>query len=191
MSPDLRVERWSYRVRPTRVFLLHLHFNDAGEPPEGMPEMSAFEVDLGLARPNPLQLSVALTVATAEDSPLSMTVTYAADYEMNALVPEDKRDEEWKHTAYYLAPGLLYPYIREMYTNVTSRWVGGPVSLPFLPIPLHIPDDKQAIPPPPPDAEFQAELHLNEPEEREPANDKRRRAKRPRKARPKGRDAKD
>lgn len=154
------VDALSYPVvRPTRVYLVDAHFNDPFVA-ETLPGQSAFLVDLELSRPSELELSVALTVATAEDSPYQLSITYAADFTMSDEVLEGSREDMWRYAAYELAPSLLYPYIREAFSSVTSRSRLGVEALPFLPIPLETPEEDQEIPPPPSDSDYQPTLAL-------------------------------
>ena len=168
MEHSLVLDQWGYHVRPLRMYLVHVHFDSSlpeGEP-ENDPEEAAplpegaFVVRLGLVRLAAMELSVELTVETPSAVPVMFSMTYAADFEMHPGLPEAHREAMWRHVAYYLAPRSLYPYIRELVTNLTSRVPGGPILLPFSPIPLNIPVSEQFVPPSPSDAEFQAEFDL-------------------------------
>lgn len=168
MEHSLILEQWSYHVRPLRMYLVHVHFDSSSEEPELEHEMDeappppegTFRVRLGLVRLAAMELSVELTVETSSASPVLFSMTYAADFQMHPGLPEAHREDVWRHVAYYLAPRLLYPYVRELITNLTSRVLSAPIALPFSPIPLNIPASEQFVPPPPSDAEFQAELEL-------------------------------
>jgi preprotein translocase subunit SecB len=153
-----------YPVTPTRVYLGHVHFSppvaDEGQRP---PDAAAFYIDLEIARPSPLELSVALTVTTSDEYPIHFTATYVADFRMAEAVEEDQQEDWWINTAYGLAPNLLYPYIREMFVNLTARSSWGSVTLPFMPIPLDVPDEDKVIPPPPAGSDYQQELAILEP----------------------------
>ena len=132
------------------VYLLGAHFEDGGHGAavNGMDYL----VDLSVSRDTPLELSVALTVATTERAPVRLRVIYGADF----LLPEDASDEDreevLRETAYSLAPAMLYPYIRQFFSDVTGRGRGDRITLPFLPIPLDLDPQEQAIPPAPPNA---------------------------------------
>jgi Preprotein translocase subunit SecB len=142
------VDEESYpAIRLVRAYMIYARFADlfAAEASSG----GEFLVDLGLTRVSELELSVALTVRTSEDSPYELTVTYAADFVMVDEVPAETREEIWRNTAYELAPSLLYPYIREAFASVTGRSRLGTEALPFLPLPLETPEEEQAIPPAP------------------------------------------
>lgn len=159
-AESIVVDALSYPVvRPTRVFLVHAHFEDTFVA-ETLPVRSAFLVDLVLSRSSELELSVALTVSTTEDSPYQLSITYAADFAMSDEVLEGSREDMWRYAAYELAPSLLYPYIREAFSSVTSRSRLGAEALPFLPLPLETPEEDQEIPPPPSDSDYQPALAL-------------------------------
>jgi hypothetical protein len=130
------------------VYLLNAHFEDGG--PGAAVEGLDYLVDLTVGRDTPLELSVALTVATSERAPVRLRVTYGADF----LLPEDATDEDreevMRETAYRLAPAMLYSYIRQFFSDVTGRGRGERIALPFLPIPLDLDRQEQAVPPAPP-----------------------------------------
>ena len=146
-------------IRPTRLFLVDAHFRDPFIADPSL-ERGAFLVDLSLSRGSELELTVILTISTDEDSPYELSVSYAADFSMADQVDVAARESIWRNAAYELAPSLLYPYIREAFTSLTSRSRLEPEALPFLPIPLQIPQEEQEIPPPPPDSEYQPEFAL-------------------------------
>lgn len=148
-------------IRPTRLFLVDAHFRDPFVA-DGVLERGAFLVDLRLSRGAELELTVILTISTDDDSPYELSVSYAADFSMADQVNAAVRDSVWRYAAYELAPSLLYPYIREAFTSLTSRSRLGPEALPFLPIPLEIPEAEQEIPPPPPHSGYQPEFALSD-----------------------------
>src|SRR5215213_5467355 len=128
--PSLLVNERSYdAVRPLRVYLVRCGFDDPGEGPEVLP--SEFVVDLALFRTAVLDLGVHMTVSTVLDSPLAFSVTYGVDFRMSESVEDDERDEVWRDTAFELAPSLLYPYIREFFSDVTARSLSPGIFLPF------------------------------------------------------------
>jgi hypothetical protein len=143
------VAGWSYLADPVRVSLTHCHLLDRGgsdEEAEDFGDEPEIAVSLGLLRRSALHLSVALRVQTPDDAPVHLDVTYTADYEMDEGVSEEQRDTEWRHIAYSVSPGLLYPYLRELISNITSRWRGGPIVLPLIPLPIPVPEDARVIP---------------------------------------------
>jgi preprotein translocase subunit SecB len=163
MSAEFSLDRNSYDpVRPMRVYLSHAHFYDPEDTPEYFPEEAAFRVNLDLQRPEPLVLKVALSVTTeGDEAPLQLTCTYVAEYEMSASVPDAERERLWQDVVHGSAPRLLYPYVREFYSNITSRWRGGAFTLPHTPFPFPF-TGLAELPPPPGDAPYQSELPLED-----------------------------
>ena len=163
METETRVSRASFLAFAKRIVLDHVHFaaTDASDD-----EIKAFIDDwevlvgLRLVRHSPIHLDVTLSVAVPEGAPLMLEVSYVVEYEMNPNVPEEERDAEWLAIAYQIAPGLLYPYLREMVSNITSRWRGGPLALPLIPLPIAYPEDEVAVPPAPADVPDQESLQL-------------------------------
>jgi hypothetical protein len=132
------------------VYLMHAHFEDGG--PGARVNGLDYVVDLSVGRDTPLDLTVVLTVATAERAPLRLRVTYGADFLLPEHASEEDREEIVRETAYRLAPAMLYSYIRQFFSDVTGRGRGERISLPFLPIPLDLEREEQPVPPPPPDS---------------------------------------
>lgn len=166
MPPELKVGPLDYKVYPTGVYLVHSHFGDKqplGVPLDGdtpLPDEFAFLVDVSLLRHSPVHLTVVLGVSTPEEAPVEVHVVYGVDFVMNDRVPAEERENEWKQAAYHLAPGLLYPYMREFLSSLTIRSRMGPLILPFIPLPLGIPDEEMTVPPPPSGSGYQGELEL-------------------------------
>jgi hypothetical protein len=131
-------------------YLMHAHFEDGG--PGARVTGLDYVVDLSVGRDTPLDLSVVLTVATAEKAPIRLRVTYGADFLLPEHASEADREEIVRETAYRLAPAMLYSYIRQFFSDVTGRGRGERVTLPFLPMPLELAREDQPIPPPPPDS---------------------------------------
>ena len=153
--PSLVVNERSYdAIRPLRVYLVRCAFDDSGKDTAESP--GDFVVDVALFRTALLDLGVHMTVGTAGDSPFAFSVTYGVDFRMSEDVEADERDEIWRDTAYELAPSLLYPYIREFFSDVTTRSLVPGTFLPFVPIPLDVPIEAQVIPPTPPQTGFDA-----------------------------------
>lgn len=113
------------------------------------PDHARLSVDLELVRTSPLHLTVALTLQGTSGLPYLLRVVYVADFEMDADVPEDRRDEAWREAAFVRAPRVLYPYVRELVANLTARAEDAPLLLPDDPDALGLPADGVPIPPPP------------------------------------------
>lgn len=135
------------RVHPVRVYLVRCAFEGPGRAPAVDP--NAFVVDLALIRERALDLTVHLTVATAADAAFALSATFGADYRMSQEVPEEERDALWRRTAYELAAPLLYPYLRELFRDLTGRSLATSIDLPLVPVPLGVSPENQAIPAPP------------------------------------------
>src|SRR5215213_8187837 len=166
MPPEHTLRSEGYPVRPAGVYLRHAHFYDPDDTSEDFPDEQSFKVGLDLVRPTPLTLTVLLTVSTGEDAPIACECTYAVDYVMHGSVPAEEREELWRRVAFSLAPRLLYPYVREFFTNMTARWRGKSFILPFTTVPLP-PMEDVAIPPAQSE-EYQSELPLIGPLSSEP-----------------------
>jgi hypothetical protein len=157
------VDRWSYSVVPARVFLVHATFAEREGPntePKPFPEEGEVLLGLSLYRRSALKLTVGIEASLGEESPFDVRVLYAVDMEMHDVVPEENRDAIWKHAALNIAPGLLYPYLRETISSLTERSRGETFVLPFVPLPLDGMEDIE-IPAPPIPSEDQAELPLH------------------------------
>lgn len=165
MGYTTQVQRWSYLVHPVRVFLVQASYGDRAGPykelelPPGGNE-AAYEITVGVFRPSPLRLTTVLSFETAPDDPVDLLVRYAAEFEMHEAVPEPERDREWREIVLHVAPGLLYPYLRETVTNLMARGRGLELVLPLIPLPLSFEEDDFEIPPPRP-SEDQAEFDLD------------------------------
>lgn len=151
-SPSLATEEV---VTPVAVVLHHAQFSDRyldDEELAALDEQAPYELDLALARLSPLHLSVALTFATGDAFPYTLAIRYAVDFEMSESVPEDRRDEVWRDAACRWAPAILYPYVRELATNLTARWIDAPLVLPLVPESLGYDPGDLEIPPSPKEA---------------------------------------
>lgn len=160
MPPKHTIRPDDFPVRPARVYLGHAHFYDPGNTPEKFSDEQSFRVGLDLERPDPQTLTVLLTVSTGPDAPLACECTYAVDYVMRGTVPPEEQEELWRRVAFVMAPRLLYPYVREFFTNITARWRGRSLTLPFSTVPL--PPMEDVVIPPARSAEYQPELPLIE-----------------------------
>lgn len=153
----------SFHTRPLRIFLVRSIFAERSGPLEEPKRLSGDQgilVGIGLFRPSYHRLIISLTVEVEEDAPFDLDVTYAVEFEMNEEVADEDQDYLWKHVAAHVAPGLLYPYVREAVTHLTSRWRGDTFSLPLIPLPA-LPEDEIAIPAPPENSDRQGVLPLN------------------------------
>lgn len=153
------VARWSYPVTPVRLFLVEAYFVDNAGPfedpvSETAPDDEIARLSLQVFRPAPLRLTVVLGFESSENEPVQIVSSYAAEFEMSQVVPEADREREWRHIALHVAPGLLYPYLRETVTTLAARGRGRRRLLPLVPLPLTFYDDESfEIPPPPSDTE--------------------------------------
>jgi preprotein translocase subunit SecB len=148
MANDITVEEGDYAVVMRRLFLDHVHFLDRtqGEEPQSPTAGTAVQVSLGLTRLSASRMIVALSAANAEDAPYQVSVTYAAEYEALKELPEEELDRVWRHLAVQIAPGVLYPYLRELITNLTSRSAAYTLNLPLIPLPLGIQEEDLQLP---------------------------------------------
>lgn len=188
MPPSGTVSETDLALRPHRVYLVSCSFDDTGAAgaESWHPEGSVFAFGLGFERPAPLELVVFMSVTLETErsqeeedekqgkeverenrAPFDLSVTYAAEFEIHESIPDERREEVLRLIGYRFGPQLLYTYIREFYTNVTSRWRGTPLVLPFLPIPLEPAEgeEDEGIPPPPPHSAYQRELPFSGEEE--------------------------
>jgi hypothetical protein len=147
----LTVNEDSYpRVRLRRVYLRHALFEDGGDGAR----LNGYDylVDLTLGRRSALELTVELAIATPEDAPVRLSVSYGADFVLPESVPEADRDEVLRETAYEVAPVVLYTYVRQMVEDLTGRGRGERITLPLLPVPLEVGEEEQRVPPPVPES---------------------------------------
>lgn len=162
MPHSSSVTRSSFPVRATRTLLLQCSFFD------NFSEHGLDDSDLGvivgldLMRVSASVLGVVLRVSTPDDSPYELDVSYAVEYEADETLTEEDRDAAWRALAFNSAPPLLYTYIRELVSNLTSRASHGPMTLPLLPLPIYVPEEEQVIPEAPEDAVYQTGLDLEE-----------------------------
>jgi hypothetical protein len=157
--PSVVVNEHSYdAVRPLRVYLVRCAFRDQEEATDEAPR--EFMIDIALFRTAVLELGLHMTVSTAPDAPFFFSVTYGVDYRMSEHVEDAEREDVWRYTAYELGPSLLYPYIREFFSDVTGRSQFPATFLPYVPIPLDVPIEAQEIPSPPPHSGFRTGFDL-------------------------------
>lgn len=139
-GPPTYVDSSDYHVVPERIFLVHSSFADRAGPlqePDALPDDLGFFISLGMHRLSRYRLTVAVSVDYAgEDAPFDLTVTYAAEFRMHDSVPSDAVEGLWKYIAQDLAVKVLYPYLRHAVSDLTDKWRGERVYLPFIPIPL-------------------------------------------------------
>jgi hypothetical protein len=163
MTEPQRVDWYAYPVVPLRLRLIGVHFHDDETASDADCAAFAQHPDLYermlLARPSANSISVALEITTGEGAPLYMQVTYAADFRLHDDLAKEERDKALKYTAYYLAPRTIYPYLREFIANLTKRWRGGEITLPYFPLPTQRVDESE-LEIPQPLEEYQAELPL-------------------------------
>jgi preprotein translocase subunit SecB len=139
-------------VRLQRVYLVRASFEDEGAV--FRPNARDYIVDLSVNRRSELELSVelavALTAATAGETPLRVSACYGADFVLAEDLLPAERDEVLRQTAYELAPAVLYSYVRQVFDDLTGRGRAERITLPFMPIPLELEEDEMQIPAPPP-----------------------------------------
>jgi preprotein translocase subunit SecB len=155
MEDPVRTSLARAGVSLTDVTLHHVLFSDRNPPagePDDPPEYAGFSLELEAVRASALHLAVALTLSARSGLPFELSVTYAAHFEMDASIPAQRRDAVWRDVS-RRAPEILFPYIRELVTNLTARWGEAPLLLPPDPEQLgwtpRVPD----IPPAPADVE--------------------------------------
>ncbi len=166
---DNRPVDWTgYPVVPSRIRLVVAQFVDNEAIPDeactGFAANPQLFERLLLARSSPVNLSAAIEVTTAEEAPAFLRVMYAIDFALSAEMPEDERENLLRVSAYYIAPRTIYPYLREFVSNLTKRWRGGEILLPYFPIPIPPSEDGELIVPPPPPGEVyrQGEIPLEQ-----------------------------
>jgi hypothetical protein len=150
------VDSSDYYVVPERIFLAQSKFADRAGPlgePDALPDDLGFFISLGMHRLSRYRLTVAVTVAyDEEDAPFDLSVTYAAEFRMHDTVPSDAIEGLWKYVAQDLAVKVLYPYLRQAVSELTDKWRGDKVYLPFIPIPLDEEEGVEFVVPLPADA---------------------------------------
>lgn len=142
------VDSSDFQVVPERIFLVQSTFADRSGPADEPDPLSEDNIEilisLGLHRLSRYRLTVAVSVAYAgEDAPFDLAVTYAAQFRMHDTVPSDLVEELWAYVARDLAVKLLYPYLRQAVSELTEKWRGDKVYLPFIPIPLELEDGEE------------------------------------------------
>jgi preprotein translocase subunit SecB len=149
------VDSSDFHVVPERIFLVQSSFADRSGPadePDSLSDNVELLISLGLHRLSKYRLTVAVSAAYAgEDAPFDLAVTYAAQFRMHDTVPSDAVEELWEYIARDLAVKLLYPYLRQAVSELTEKWRGDKVYLPFIPIPLELEDDEEFVVPLPAD----------------------------------------
>jgi preprotein translocase subunit SecB len=141
------VDSSDYHVVPERIFLVDSTFADRSGPrdePAPIPDDLGIVISVALHRLGRFRLTVAVTIATVgEDSPFDLSVTYAGQFRMHDTVPADNIEPLWGYIARDLAIKVLYPYLRQAVSELTDRWRGEKLFLPFIPIPLHFADGEE------------------------------------------------
>lgn len=133
-----------YDVQPERVFLLEVNIRTTGfaladrEIEEGDIEEGEIGVLLTLGRPADRTLLVLITLTFENSRWYEGTTTYGAEFRMAEHVPPEDMESTWRYVASELAPITLYPFLREVLLNVTSRTLAPKLVLPFAPLPLEM-----------------------------------------------------
>lgn len=105
---------------------------------------------LGLGRPSGNELVVQMTFRFERLHGLRLELTYGVHFRRTA--PVEDEDRYWRDVATQVAPVVLYPYVRETVTALTSRAAVPPVILPIVnfktlidPASLDIPRAEDAV----------------------------------------------
>jgi hypothetical protein len=135
-----------YDVQPERIFLLEVNIRhlveSSGFTPaqEGEIEEGEIGVVLTLGRPSDRTLLVCITLQIENSRWYEGATTYGAEFRMGEDVPPEAMESTWRYVVSQLAPITLYPFLREILLNVTSRTLAPKLVLPFAPLPLEIGD---------------------------------------------------
>jgi preprotein translocase subunit SecB len=130
-------------VTPVRVYLVAAELRDVsapGEAPRAWDDETEFETSIALHRPAARKLTVALTVESGPDTPIELSVTCAADFEVAAAADAAAIDATWERVIFEDAPSLLYPYVRSEISRLVAASRAPALVLPFIPLPIPRPD---------------------------------------------------
>jgi preprotein translocase subunit SecB len=149
-----------FRVTVENVYLVHARFLDTvgPDPAEASPlGETPFSLSFAFGRTRADRLTIAIGVTLQVERPYHVEVMYGADFVLNPDVPESEREATWRKAAATLAPVVLYPFIREMIHNLTSRSQAEELVLPVLWFGSVSPEEIE-LPPAPDSHEGQMEL---------------------------------
>lgn len=125
----------NFRVQVDEVFLVHARFLDTestGEARTPVPVNTPVSLTLAFHRHALNRLTIALAVEAEFSKPYRIEVIYAGTFRLTDEVPPDEIEESWKRCAAQVAPIVLYPFVREIMANLSSRGRSEPLVLPIL-----------------------------------------------------------
>jgi preprotein translocase subunit SecB len=140
-----------FRAQVEEIFLVHARFLDPSPPrgpAESVPDGAGVTVAIALDRQELRRITVAVSAHLEVHQPYRVEVVYAAVIRLADDVPEDQVDAYLRQCAGVLAPVVLFPFIREIVVNLTSRSRSGPFVLPIVAF-QEIDTEELTIPPPP------------------------------------------
>lgn len=130
-----RIRLASFRASTEDIFLVHARFLDRAGPSREVAPLPAevgMALNLAFHRHSLRRMVIALGVTIPLDHPYSIEVMYAGDFVMADDVGASDVEDEWRRTAAQLAPIVLYPYLRELISDLTRRSQAEPLTLPVL-----------------------------------------------------------
>lgn len=140
MLPPIRPS--SFPVQPASVFLVDVALRPLMpidlEEPAAPGELGEGQVGvtITLGRVAERLLVVTVTLHLENNPYYEGHATYGGRFQMSESVPPEEMEETWRQVARELAPVTLYPFLRELFLNLTGRTLAPSVVLPFGPIPL-------------------------------------------------------
>jgi preprotein translocase subunit SecB len=141
-----------FRARVEEIFLVHARFLDS-TPPHGaaepLPDDAGVTISIALDRQELRRITIAISAHVEFQTPYRVEVIYAAVFRLSDDVSEDAVDDYLRQCAAVLAPVVLYPFIREIVMNLTSRSRSGGFVMPVVAF-QNIDLESITIPPPPP-----------------------------------------
>lgn len=140
-----------FRAQVEEIFLVHARFLDPTpprEPAKPIPEEAGVTVSIALDRHALRRITVVVSAHVEFQNPYRVEVIYGAVMSLADDVPDDSIDDYLRQCAGVLAPVVLYPFIRELVTNLTSRSRSGGFLLPVVAF-QQIDIAALTIPPPP------------------------------------------
>lgn len=103
---------------------------------------------IGVGRPGADLLNVELTVSFEKPGAARVEMAYVAQFKRTRDLPRGKSDEEfWQTVASQVGPVVLYPFIRETATSLTTKAGLGPLLLPIVNFKALFEPKEIAIPP--------------------------------------------
>jgi preprotein translocase subunit SecB len=150
IQKDGTLERFPISV--TNVYLVHCHFIDRDSPesdpsPVVMDEVP-FSIKFAFVRPSLRKLVMAMICQIETEKPYALEVMYAGAFLMEESFPIDSIETTWKSFAAEVAPVILYPYVREFVSDLTTRGRAASLTLPVLYVGLGLDPDTLILPQP-------------------------------------------